>query len=62
MNQILQQILRYYINDKKDNWIQLLLTVQLTINTAVTGITGITPFNTNYGFTLTIYEEPRDNS
>jgi transposase InsO family protein len=54
LNQVLEQYLRFYVDDCQDNWIQLLLVVQIAYNQSSTTCTGTSPFFVNYGF------EPRD--
>ena len=50
MNQTLEQYLRFYINYRQDNWVELLPTAQFAANSAISETTGLTPFYANYGF------------
>jgi hypothetical protein len=52
LNQTLEQYLRFYVNYEQDNWITLLLTVQLTYNTTASLIIDILPFFANHGFNV----------
>jgi hypothetical protein len=54
LNQILEQYLRCYVNDRQDNWIALLPLAQIAYNQSPTTTTGTSPFYANYGF------EPND--
>jgi len=50
LNQILEQYLRCYVNDRQDNWIALLPLAQIAYNQSPTTTTGTSPFYANYGF------------
>jgi hypothetical protein len=50
LNQILEQYLRCYVNDRQDNWITLLPLAQIAYNQSPTTTTGTSPFFANYGF------------
>jgi transposase InsO family protein len=50
LNQILEQYLRCYVNDRQDNWITLLLLAQIAYNQSPTTTTGTSLFFANYGF------------
>src|ERR1700712_1494926 len=54
LNQTLEQYLRYYVNNRQDNWIALLPLAQIAYNQSPTTTTGTSPFYANYGF------EPND--
>ena len=54
LNQILEQYLRCYVNDRQDNWITLLPLAQIAYNQSPTTTTGTSPFFATYGF------EPED--
>jgi hypothetical protein len=54
LNQILEQYLRCYVNDRQDNWIALLLLAQIVYNQSPTTTIGTSPFYANYRF------EPND--
>ena len=57
LNQTLEQYLRHYVNYKQNNWVSLLPMAQLAYNSSKASITGISPFQANYGFQpITIYE------
>ncbi|KAI7411517.1 hypothetical protein KC336_g12012 [Hortaea werneckii] len=50
LNQTLEQYLRCYVNDRQDNWIQLLSLAQIAYNHSPASATGTTPFYATYGF------------
>jgi hypothetical protein len=54
LNQVLEQYLRCYVNDRQDNWITLLPLAQIAYNQSPTTTTGTSPFFASYGF------EPND--
>jgi hypothetical protein len=55
LNQILEQYLRCYVNDRQDNWMTLLLLAQIAYNQLPTTTTSTSLFFTNYGFELDDY-------
>jgi hypothetical protein len=58
LNQTLEQYLRHYLNEKQDNWVELLPIAQYAYNSATSEPTGVTPFEALFGRTPTIYHEP----
>jgi hypothetical protein len=50
MNQRLEEYLRMYANTLQDNWVELLPTAQLALNSARSSTTGYSPFYANYGY------------
>jgi RNase H-like domain found in reverse transcriptase/Reverse transcriptase (RNA-dependent DNA polymerase)/Integrase zinc binding domain/Aspartyl protease/Chromo (CHRromatin Organisation MOdifier) domain len=58
-NQTLEQYLRHYINQKQDNWVQLLPMAQLAINRAVHETTKLSPFFANYGKEANVFQDPK---
>ena len=58
-NQTLETYLRYYINKKQNNWVQLLPMAQLAYNDKLSQTTGLTPFFVNYGKNLNSFLHPR---
>jgi hypothetical protein len=55
LNQVLEQYLRCYVNDRQDNWITLLPLAQIAYNQSPTTTTGTSPFFASYGFEPTDY-------
>lgn len=58
MNQIIEIYLKSYINQKQDNWVQLLPLVQVAYNSLVNKTMGIMPFYTNYSREAPLYRSP----
>ncbi len=58
----MEAYLRYYVNYKQNNWVDLLPLAQFAFNSAESEGTGVTPFFANYGFTLIAYKTPLPNS
>ena len=54
LNQVLEQYLRCYINDRQDNWVEWLPLAMIAYNHAPTATTGTSPFYALHGF------EPND--
>ena len=50
MNQRLEEYLRMYANTLQDNWVELLPTAQLALNSAKSSTTEHSPFYANYGY------------
>jgi hypothetical protein len=61
INQILEQYLRFYVDFKQDNWVQLLPMAQFAYNSAMQSTIGMSPFYANYGYNPEAYREPRPN-
>jgi RNase H-like domain found in reverse transcriptase/Reverse transcriptase (RNA-dependent DNA polymerase)/Integrase zinc binding domain/Chromo (CHRromatin Organisation MOdifier) domain/gag-polyprotein putative aspartyl protease len=59
LNQTLEQYLRNYVNEKQDNWVELLPTAQFAYNSAKSEPTGVTPFFANHGYEPEAYRQPR---
>jgi len=55
-NQTIELYLRYYINYKQDNWVELLLLAQFIYNSAESETIGVTPFFANYSYTPEVYK------
>jgi hypothetical protein len=51
-NATLEQYLQAYCNYQQDNWKTLLLIAEFCYNNTKSGILGVTPFYTNYGYYL----------
>lgn len=49
VNQTLEQYLRMYINEKQDNWVELLPVVMMTYNNTKSDATGYSLYFANYG-------------
>ena len=49
VNQVIEVYLRPYINQKQDDWVDLLPMAEHAFNNSVTSATGMTPFYANYG-------------
>jgi transposase InsO family protein len=60
-NQTLEQYLRHYVNQKQNNWVQLLPMAQLALNDKISETTGLTPFFANYGRHPELFRAPRPN-
>jgi hypothetical protein len=58
MNQTLEQYLRHYLNEKQDNWVELLPVAQYAYNSSYSEGLGMTPFSAIYGRTPGLYHEP----
>jgi len=56
--QTLKQYLRFYLNYRQDNWVELLPMAQFAINSAENETTGMTPFYAMYGFQPDAYNHP----
>ena len=59
LNQTLEQYLRSYVNEKQDNWVQLLPIAQFAYNSVKSEATGVSPFYANYGYDPEPYRQPR---
>jgi hypothetical protein len=59
INQIIETMLRCYINFEQNNWVELLPVMQLAYNSAPSESTGKSPFFLNYGFEPEAYRPPR---
>jgi hypothetical protein len=59
MNQTLEQYLRCYVNDKQDNWVQLLPLAQFAYNSTPVESTKMSPFQMAYGFPSSDVNLPR---
>ena len=59
-NQTLETYLRYYVNKKQNNWVQLLPMAQLAYNDKLSQTTGLTPFFINYGKNPNSFLQPRE--
>jgi hypothetical protein len=59
-NQRIEQYLRIYGNDEKNDWVDLLPLAQFTHNVWKNESTGISPFELLIGYTLTIQEQKQD--
>ena len=59
INQILEQYLRFYVDFKQENWVQLLPMAQFAYNSAIQETIGMSPFFANYGYNPEAYREPR---
>ena len=49
VNQTLEQYKRMYINEKQDNWVELLPVAMMTYNNTKSDATGYSPYFANYG-------------
>ena len=49
VNQVIEAYLRPFLNQEKDDWVDLLPMAEHAYNNSVTSATGLTPFYTNYG-------------
>lgn len=58
-NQTLEQYLRFYLNYRQNNWVELLPLAQYAYNSTSTEATQTTPFYANYGFDPTAFGEPQ---
>jgi hypothetical protein len=58
MNQTLEQYLRFYLNQRQDNWVELLPLAQFAVNSAESETTGMSPFYATYGFNPDAYHHP----
>jgi hypothetical protein len=61
-NQRVEQYLRIYSNDEKDDWVDLLPLAQFTHNTWINESTKATPFEVLIGHTPTILEQRQDTN
>ena len=50
MNRVLEETLRHYVNDKMDNWDDLLPAAEFAVNNSYQASIGTTPFYLNYGY------------
>ena len=62
INQTVKIYLHYYVNQKQNNWIQLLLTAQYVYNNARNKITEITSFFVNYRYHSEIRKQSQKHS
>ena len=62
LNQTLEQYLRSYVNQKQDDWVQLLPLAEFAYNSAKSEATGVSPFYANYGYQPEAYRQPRKDS
>ena len=49
-NQVVEQVLRCYVNFAKDNWLYWLTFAEIAINRSEHSSTGVPPYRANYGF------------
>jgi hypothetical protein len=61
LNQILEQVLRNYVNYQQNNWVELLPIAQFAYNSAINETTGVSPFYANYGYKPNVYYEPEND-
>jgi hypothetical protein len=59
LNQTMEQYLRSYVNEKQDNWVELLPMAQFAYNSATAETTKVSPFFANHGYQPEAYREPR---
>ena len=52
--------LRYYVNQRQDNWVSLLLMAQLAYNNKRSETTKLTPFFANFGKNTNSFLYPRE--
>lgn len=57
MNQTVKTYLHHYVNEKQDNWVQLLSTAQYAYNNVQNKTTEVTLFYVNYEYHLKIWQQ-----
>jgi hypothetical protein len=56
-----QNILKYYVNENQNNWVQLLSMIQFVYNNTRNEITNITSFQTNYKYESKIWQDSQNH-
>ncbi len=60
MNQAVEQYIRFYANKLQSNWVELLPTAQLALNSAVSSTTKVSPHYANKGYEPVAHRDPKD--